>query len=230
MSHIIFLTPSSVLPADANALAEHCKENLLTYLYVRIIEETLRPNSANLTFISKHNDWLFDPSPRVTTIDSNGIETLKFETAHYTVNYPDGTITFTGAITDIVRVDYNYFPFTDDQIGQLLLQSLGEISVLIYRPIDENSIHKDYRPVICRRLYTNLLKALLLEARDYFSVSVGGRNIDKTNVIGQINEIIKQNETQVLQDVNVLRNFNKTKRLLPAVTTTQIIDSTALVI
>lgn len=229
MSHTIFVTPSSVLPGDINDLATFCKNNLLSYLYVRIVDEDLRPNSANLVFQSKHRNWLSFPEPKIITI-TNGVSTLKFAPTHYSVNLAEGKATFVSATTDPVRADYYYFPFSDEQIGSLTLESMQEISALIYRPIDENKIPQDYRPTICKRLYTNLLKALLLEARDFFSVSVGGRNIDKSNIVDQINSIIDQNEKQVMSEINTLRNFNKTKRVLPSVETVKTITSNASIV
>ena len=107
--------------------------------------------------------------------------------------------------------------------------ALREISVLVYRPINQDSIHYDYAVAICKRLYTNVLKALLIEARDYFSVSVGGRSINKTNVVGQLNSIIEQNETQLQAEINVLRTFNKTNRVLPSFPSTKSIQSSSTI-
>lgn len=229
MPPIVFLTPVQALPADVINLAAKCKTALLSYLFVRIVEEDLRPSADNKTFTAKHPNWLDLPLPKITTINSLGVETLRMP-AEYTTSLPGGSIAFPSAITDLVRADYNYFPFSDSQLQDMTLFTLQEISVQIYRPINENNIPADYRMVICKRLYTNLLKTLMGEARDYFSVSVGGRTISKTNVINQITTIIDENEKQVLEDINMLRNFNKTNRLLPSFTTTKTITSSSLVI
>lgn len=228
MSVNIYLTPISGLPQNITQLALHCKTQLLSMLYVRIVEEDLRPSADNKTFTAKHSNWLDNPKPRVIAINSLGVETLKFEgtgAADYAISDTGGTITFVTATTDLIRADYVYFPFTEQQLARFGIQSLRELSVLIYRPINANCIHYDYAVAICKRIYTNVLKALLLEARDYFSVSVGGRSINKTNVVGQLNAIIEQNEVQFQAEVNVLRTFNKTNRILPAFIGTKTIQS-----
>lgn len=227
MAITIYLTPVTSFPADITQLSLDCKAQLLALLYVRIVGEDLRPDSTNKIFTSKHPDWIQTRKPRVSTVNALGVETLKFENIDYTISYAGGTVTFPNAVTDTVRVDYYYFPFTDQQIVTFGLFALQELSLLIYRPINPSLIHADYAVTIVKRLYTLVVKALLLEARDYFSVSVGGRSINKTNVVAQLNAIINQNEEQVLAEVNVLRTFNKTNRLLPSFTSTSAIKSVA---
>lgn len=222
---IVYLTPVAGIPMNITQLALHCKAQLLSMLYVRIIGEDLRPNADNKVFVAKYNNWKDNPAPRVTTISSLGVETVKFEGTDYTVSHTGGTVTFATATTDIVRADYMYFPFTEQQLSRFGLQALREISVLIYRPINPDCIHFDYAAAICKRIYTLVLKALLLEARNYFSVSVGGRSINKTNIVGQLNVIIEQNETQLQDEINVLRTFNKTNRILPSFPGTKSVQS-----
>ena len=226
----VYLTPSAGLPMNITQLALHTKVQLLSMLYVRIVGEDLRPNSANKVFAAKHGDWLQTWKPRVSAINDLGVETLKFETTDYTVSYTGGTVTFLAATTNLIRADYYYFPFTEQQLARFGLESLRELSILIYRPIDPNSIPYDYVPTISKRIYTNVLKALLVEARDYFSVSVAGRTINKTGIISQLNAIINQNEEQVQAEINILRTFNKTNRVLPKFTGTNTVKSDSQII
>jgi hypothetical protein len=225
MAQTIYLTPASGVPMNITQLAMWCKSQLLSMLFVRIIGEDLRPNTDGKVFTAKYANWQDNPKPRVTAINALGIETLKFETTDYVISSTGGTITFPSTTTDTIRADYNYFPFTEQQLSRFGLQALREISVLTYRPIDVNCIHFDYAAAICKRIYTLVLKALLIEARDYFSVSVGGRSINKTNVVAQLNAIIEQNEKQLQDEINVLRTFNKTNRILPKFTGTDTIQS-----
>jgi hypothetical protein len=227
MPPIIYLTPISALPTSVAQLSFHCKQQLLSLLYVRIVEEDLIPRSDNKTFVSKHNNWMEYPKPRVIKINTLGVETLLQETTDYTTSYTSGIVTLGTATTDIVRIDYYYFPFTDAQLGNFTMAALHEISLLIYRPIDPNNIVYDYAVTICKRLYTIVLKALLLEARDYFSVSVGGRTVSKTNIVSQIESIVTLNEQMIKDEVDVLRVFNKTNRVLPRFTQTNTLDSNA---
>jgi hypothetical protein len=227
MPPIIYLTPVSALPTSVAQLSFHCKQQLLSMLYVRIVEEDLIPRADGKTFVSKHGNWMEYPRPRVIKISTLGVETLLQETTDYTVSYTGGVVTLLSATTDIIRVDYNYFPFTDPQLANFTLAALHEISVLIYRTINENNIPCDYAVTICKRLYTIVLKALLLEARDYFSVSVGGRTISKTNIAAQIESMVTLNEQMVKEEVDILRVFNKTNRVLPKFTQSNILDSNA---
>jgi len=229
MAQIIYLTPVSGVPMNVTQLAMHCKTQLLSMLFVRIVGEDLRPNVDGKVFTAKHSDWNMTPNPKVVAVDALGIETLKFDTVDYTVSFTGGTVTFPASTTSTIRADYNYFPFTDQQLSRFSMQALREISVLIYRPIDVNAIHFDYAAAMCKRIYTLVLKALMVEARDYFSVSVGGRSINKTNIVGQLNTIIDQNETQLQAEINVLRTFNKTNRVLPSFPSTKSIQSSSTI-
>ena len=51
-----------------------------------------------------------------------------------------------------------------------------------------------------------------VEYHDYYSISVGGVNISKDNVPKNTDAIIKQNEVQVMEEVNALRLWNMTSR------------------
>jgi len=225
MAQIVYLTPVSGVPMNITQLAMHCKSQLLSMLFVRIVGEDLRPGPDSKTFTAKYSNWQDNPKPKIVAVNSLGIETLKFETTDYVVSSTGGTVTFVSATTDTIRADYHYFPFTEQQLSRFGMQALREISVLIYRPIDVNCIHFDYAAAICKRIYTLVLKALLIEARDYFSVSVGGRSVNKTNIVGQLNAIIEQNEEQLQAEINVLRTFNKTKRILPSFSGTKTVQS-----
>ena len=218
------------MSVDTTALTTECKSTLFPFLFIRVVDEDLRPDSTNTIFASKHSNWLATPAPKITTINSLGVETLRFTPADYTINFSTGTVTFVLATTDLIRAEYNYFPFTDAQLIDLTKHSLQEISTLIYRPIDENDIPQDYRMPICKRLYTNTLKTLLLEAKDFFQVSVGGRVINKTNIVPQINAIIEQNEEPLKDEINILRTFNKTNRILATFSSTKTLDSKAKIV
>jgi hypothetical protein len=225
MPPIIFLTPAEGIPNDVEDLAQTCKINFMFYLQVHIAEEDLLPNAIGKVFTAKYHDWQQSPAPKITTINDLGVETLQYVTTDYTISYADGQVTLVTATTDTVRADYAFFPFTDDQLLQLTHSVIHELSALIYRPINESDIPMDYRPLICRKLYTKLLRSLLLESKDFFSVSVGGRTISKANITSQMLQIIVSNETEVLAYLDILRNYNKTNRILPTMTSTKTLSS-----
>jgi hypothetical protein len=225
MPPIIFLTPAEGIPHDVQDLAQTCKTNFLFYLQVRIAEEDLLPDPTNKIFTAKHCSWQQSPAPRVIKIDDLGIETLQYTPADYTVSYAGGRITFGTATTDTIRADYTFFPFTDDQLLQITHSVIGELSALIYRPINESDIPADYRPLVCKKLYTKLLRSLLLESKDFFSVSVGGRTISKANITSQVLQIIQSNEEEILAYIDILRNYNKTNRILPIMTVAKTLNS-----
>jgi hypothetical protein len=227
---IVYLTPITDANVNVSNLAMFCKTNVLPYLYIRVADEDLTPNASNTVFYSKFPNWLMTPNPKIITISNLGVETLRYITTNYTINALTGTVTFLAPTTDIVRASYNAFPLTDAQIVALTQKSLKEISVLTYRTIDENNIHSDYQIAICRRLYTNIFQTLMVEARDFYAVSVAGRTINKTNIMSQMTAIIQQNEALLEPILNMLRTFNKTNRVLPAVPVTKTINSDAKVV
>lgn len=227
MSDIIFLDPQTPSPASVTELAQACKANLMTHLKCRIVDEVLRPDEDNETFRSKYSNWLDSPAPKISVVDSLGVKTLQFETTNYTLDTGGGSVTFGSAVTDTVVADFEFFPFNDSQLAEITEHSLIEIANLCWRDINPDSIDQVYTAAICKRLYTNVLKSLVLEARDYFSVSVSGRTIDKTNVETQINNIITQNEEQLMPEIEVLRYYNRSKRMVPSLEYEQTIQSDA---
>lgn len=229
MSDVIFLDLSIVSAKSITQLALACKAVVLADLAIFICDEDLCPDSTNTVFTSRHKNWLTGPAPKIFTIDDTGIETLIFTPADYTISIVNGSVQLTASTTDTVRANYSFFPFTDPQLVELAKEALREISVIIYRPINPDNIEKDYRPAICKRLYTNTLKALLLEAKDFFSVSIAGRSISKTTIVSQINAVIDQNETQLLTELQSLIHHNRTNRFLPTIELTNDLDSNAFV-
>ena len=128
-----------------------------------------------------------------------------------------------------MQADYTFFPFTDSQLSEMVKQALTEICNLTYRHIDPNDIGQKYLPSICKRLYTNVLKSLQLRAKDFFSVSVAGRTINKASIVSQTNEIITLNETQLTPEIEALRYYNQSNRLLPSIELIKTINSSGFV-
>lgn len=209
MAGIVYLSPSSTSP-----LTPECRA-LLTGLSVEILDEDLRLKAAGgSTYFARYRNWLPEPQPRIRRISPTGAEAFLFaDGTDYTIDYAAGEVTLASPTTDIVRVDYFFSPLNDTLLERLMAASVSEVSVLIARPIDPLNIHPAYRTVVCKRLYTNVLKNLLVEARSYFAVSVAGRSISKDNIPSNIDLIIKENETQLQAELNWLRHFNTTKRL-----------------
>lgn len=211
MSDIIYLSPSLV-----SLLTPECK-TLLSSLYVEIIDETVDRKSAasQLIYKARYQNWLSEPRQRIRKIDlTTGIETLLFEGTDYTLAREAGEMTLASPLSAnvILRADYFFTPLNDAVLESLLQTCAGEISNLIGRPIDPLNINDAYHPAICKRLYTNVLKNLMVATREYFAVSVAGRSISKDQVPTHFDAIIKQNETQLTDELNWLRNFNLTKR------------------
>lgn len=237
MSDVIFLNPSIAIPGDVATLTQLCKDVLLTKLSCRVVDEQLCPiDNTNTTFDSLNLNWILPSTPKIFKNDNSvsggcGTGTLLFSPAGYSVDLLGGRVTLVTPLVDpeTLTASYNFFPFTDPQLVEMVKSTIAEISTLIYRPIPLNAIPVDYRPVICKRLYTNVLKSLILEAREFFSVTVAGRTINKSNIVAQINTIIDQNERQVLADLNILRHYNKTNRVLPTITLTKTVLSGSFV-
>ena len=209
MADTIYLSPSLT-----SVLTPECKA-LLSGLGVEILDEDLRPKTAAGTvYVARYRNWLPEPQPRIRRIAPTGAETvLLTDGTAYTVDYAAGVITLVSPTTDLVRADYFFSPLNDALLERLMAASVSEVSVLIARPIDPLDIHPAYRAAVCKRLYTNVLKNLLIEARNYFAVSVAGRSISKDHIPSNIDLMIKENETQLQAELNWLRHFNTTKRL-----------------
>ena len=208
-------TSNTTIVTTSSALLPECSAGLVSSLHVEIIDEDLDVQEDGGTiYLARNKNLLQEPKVRVRTISpTTGVETLLFETADYTVNHVAGEVTLAASTPDIVRVDYFYKPLDDAALSNLLAQCLNEIAVLIHRKIDENSIPADYKPAICKRFYTNVLKNLMMETRDYFAIGIAGRSISKDQVPAHFELTIKTNEAQLQNDINQLRNWNQTNRL-----------------
>jgi len=211
MPDIVFLSPSTI-----STLTAECRA-LLSNLTVEIIDENLMQLSAgnDKVFMGRYNGWESTPqgTPKIRRIDTDGTETVLFNGSDYTIDFPAGEVTLaTGAGTDIIRADYFYAPLNDTLLERLLAIAVKEVSVLIHRPIDDTNVLTDYRAAVCKRLYTNVLKNLMIEARNFFSVQIGERSISKEQIPAQLEKIKKSNEEDLLLELNQLRNWNQTKR------------------
>lgn len=210
MADIVFLSPATV-----STLTAECK-SLLSNLTVEIIDEDLTQKSSGVDtlFFGRFDKWLAAPSPKIRKIDTSGVETVLFNGSDYTIDLSAGEVTLTsGAGTDTVRADYFYAPLNDTLLERLLSIAIKEVSVLIHRPIDELNILTDYKSVVCKRLYTNVLKNLLIESRNFFSVAVGDRQIGKEQIPAQLQTMREANEVELMLEINQLRYWNKTNRL-----------------
>lgn len=209
MSDIVYLSPSTVALLDAE-----CK-TLLSGLCVEIIEEDMISKDCGDTiFKGRYRTWLTTPRPKIRKIDSSGVETILCDPADMSIDYNSGEVTLTSALAadEILRADYFYSPMNDAQLEELLQLAIKEVSVLIHRPIDENAIVNDYKGVVCKRLYTNVLKNLIVEARNFFTVSVGDRTINKDQIPGHLEAMKKSNEEDLLLEIKQLRDWNRTNR------------------
>ena len=181
---------------------------------VSIRDEDLAPTSAlpATVFQARHKNWRSFPVTQVRTIDSLAGETLLFTPADYSIDSANGAVTLVTATSDIVRATYDYNAFTDDELEDQLESARAEIENAVGRTIS-SPFHESYSQAIVKRAYTNLLKTLQAEARDFFSVSIAGRSVDKNQVVDHFIKIIEGNEEQLSTELNGLRYYNRSKRL-----------------
>lgn len=210
MPHITFLSPSNV-----SALTAECRA-LISNLNIEIIDEDLiqKVSGDDKIFIGRYDNWNSIPqgTPRIRKIDSNGVETVLFA-SEYVIDFAAGEVTILAGVgTDVVRADYFYSPLNDTLLERLLSIAIKEIEVLIHRPVDDNNVLRDYKAAICKRFYTNILKNLMIESRNFFAVSVGDRTISKEQIPAQLEVMKKSNEEDLLLEINQLRYWNKTDR------------------
>ena len=206
----IYLNPSN---SPLSSLGPDLRKRL-GCLTGNVIDEDLSVRDAYITYQSENRSWLDFPIPRVRKIDVDGIETLLVPTTDYTLNLLTGEVTLAVAVTadDTVRADYDFNIFTDDDLTDLLEQSVQEIKVLIHRDFNPVSIPSDYKEAILKRAYTNAFRCLVQPTYNFFSVNVGGRAIDKGNLVDTMQKIITMNEEILQKEINDLRNFNQTDR------------------
>ena len=210
MPHTTFLSPATI-----STLTTECK-TLLTNLTVEIIDENLMQKASgdDTIFVGRYDVWKVTPIPKIRRIDTDGIETVLFSGTDYTLDLNAGEVTLTsGAGTNVIRADYFYQPLNDAILEQLLGIAVKEISVLIHRPIDDTNILTDYQAPVCKRLYTNVLKNLLIESRNFFTVAVGDRQISKEQITAQLEAMRQSNEAELMLEINQLRNWNQTNRM-----------------
>ncbi len=208
MPHVTFLSPATI-----SALTAECKA-FLEGLSVEIIEEDLTPTTtgSNTIFKSRFRNWLVNPVSRIRKIDTDSVETLLFEGTDYTLDLASGTVTLTATTTDTIRADYFFQPLSDAILEQLLGIAVKEVEVLIHRPIDDSNILRDYQAPVCKRLYTNVVKTLTLEARNFFAIGVGDRIISKEQIPGHLQGMWQANEIDLMKEITQLRDWNQTKR------------------
>ena len=206
----IYLNPSNI---PLSSLAPDLRKRL-GCLIGNVIDEDLSVTNAYTIYQSENKSWLDFPVPRVRQIDVDGIETLLVPITDYTMDLINGKVTLVLAVTadDTIRADYDFNVFTDDDLTDLLEQSALEIKVLIHRNLDQASIPDDYKEAILKRAYTNAFKCLIEPTYNFFNVSVGGRTIDKANLVDAMQKIITMNEEILSKEINALRNFNQTNR------------------
>lgn len=191
---------------------------LLHGLSVEIIEEDLvfveLGSGSSEIFAAKYRNWIAYPVPRIRTIAVDGTTTLLIQGTDYTVDADNGRITIIAGTEDgvVVRADYYYAPITNELLEQYLSLSVAEIAAAIYRPIDVSAIHPAYLPTVGKRLYTYVLVGLIMEARNFFSLSVAGRSIQKNDVVTNLEKAVEVNEELVQKGINALRLWSPANR------------------
>lgn len=181
-----------------------------------IIDEDLTAN--DITDLKRYNsvniNWVTSPPERVRVISSLGVETVISPSA-YTVSLTGGYITFNVArlITDTVRSDYSFFPFTDAQLLSMIQAARKQIQVLIFRTVDAATIPDNYQEAILKKAYVLAMREMQFPTIKYFTISVGGENIGKENQVTMISGMIESIEKELLVEMNALRYFDKTNTL-----------------
>ena len=206
----IFLTPSGM---PLSGLVGDLRKRL-DCLLINVIDEDLVVTTPYTVYQSASKGWVDFPIARVRKIDVNGFEVPLVPLIDYTLDLAEGEVTLLAEANgdETVRVDYTFELFTDAELLEFLTQSAREVVNLLHRPLDSANINDAYKEIILKRAYTNAFKCLIEPTFNFFSVSVGGRTIDKTNIVDSITKIMTANEELLVQELNSLRNFNQTDR------------------
>jgi len=179
-----------------------------------VVDDVLTPDDVTYTkFNSGNQNWVDLPEPEIRVIAS-GVETYIFPT-EYVVDSAAGSITFNTArtSTDVVKGSYSIKPFTDDQLTSMLSQSTREIQVLTFHNINFADISPNYSEAIIKKALTMALRTIQIPSTKYFSISISGRTMDKSQQVTQIEALITSNEKELLMDINAIRYFDKTNVL-----------------
>lgn len=179
-----------------------------------VANEQLSPNDvAYARYNSATKNWIATPAPKVR-VGSAGVETLIFPTA-YTVDYTGGFITFSvaRASTDLVYADYEKSPFIDSELTSMLESAVKQIRVLTFHAIESSDIPVNYSEAIIKKAIIIALREIQYPTTKYFAISIGGRSIDKSQQVTQIESLIASSETDLMKDINVIRYYDKTNIL-----------------
>lgn len=182
-------------------------------LQINIVDEDLVPHDVAYTrYDSPNQQWLSAPPESIRKIVA-GVETRLFP-AQYTVNTTNGYVTLGSALTanDVVRVNYTFFPFPDAELTSIIGSAREQVSSLVFRAVAE-PYDSCYREAIIKKCYTICIRKLQLPTIRYFSISIGGRTMGKEQQVTMCQALIDGNEKELLQDLNVLRYFNKSNPL-----------------
>jgi len=177
-----------------------------------VVDEDLTPHTVAYTrYDSTSKNWVAYPPERIRVIGTGGTETYIYPT-DYTVDRTEGYIVFTVArgATDIVRADYSKAPFTDADLTSILNSALKQVRVLCFHTIDASSFSENYSEAIIKKAFTIALRELQFPTTKYFALSMGGRSIDKSSQVTQIEALITSNEADLLKDINAIRYFDRT--------------------
>lgn len=211
----IYLSPSN---QPLSVLTPELRKRLQC-LRLNVIDEDLTAITPYTVYQAEHRQWETFPKPRVRRIDVEGFESTLVEGTDFTVDYANGRITLTlptlhlATADDLIRVDYTFDVFSDEQLTEFLTQSAREIKVAIHRNLNTANIAEDYKEAILKKAFTNAFKCLIEQTFHFFNVTVMGRTVDKAMLVDTIQKIITTNEELLEKEINSLRNFNQTNRM-----------------
>ena len=209
------ITASTIITTTGSVLLADAMNGLLSNLAVEIVDEDLdHKDSSSNVYVTRNMLLLVTPKVRVRRIDNTGTEILLFQDTDYTIDHSNGEITLATSTPDIIRVDYFYQPLTDSALDQLIIVTIQEIANLIFRKIDPTSVQAEYKSVIQKRFAANVIRNLMIETKDYSSISIAGRSLSKDQVPAHFELLIKQFEESLKQELHYLRYQNTTNRFV----------------
>ena len=186
------------------------KERLSKFTCSAVNEQLIPHDVTYLRYDAYAKNWADYPAERIR-VNVGGVETLIFPTA-YTVNKVDGYITFSVArlSTDIIIADYQKKPFTDAELTSMLESAVKQVRVLTFHRIDDLNISVNYSEAIIKRAIVTALREIQYPTTKYFAINIGGRSIDKSQQVTQIEALLTSSEADLMKDINAIRYFDKT--------------------
>jgi len=182
-------------------LLEYLKADMGFLLETYVPERYLVPNTSFTSYNSRESSWYSRP-PAI--IRKNGA----ILTAGYTVDYTNGIVTFSPALTasDVVTAEFYFSPISDSALIMALNAGTRELASLIGVAISPAAdVNALYEIPIVDLAYRRLYRPLMAATADYHKWDADGVSYDKNQVFKNYAVTIEEKSKAINQAIARLR-------------------------